>query len=323
MNLSIWQKTSLLCILYGLFTFRILNHIFNINIHLTILISLFVGGLSYFFIWELFSKEGYGRFGGAPPHRLQHYNNINDVFRRAFGNNQSNFFQRRNYSFRHAFDNIGPSQQPQSIPSLNNNSSVFFQQSLNRELSIQPQPEPQPIYIPPPVDEYTSDEDTINNILNNSISPTLNNFNNDFKMLINLASSETENEFNELLRDKIEPQLKNIKSMYDNVNTSLLKRSSDTRVQNDGSNGIKLFYNKDLWNEQQNKSQDIKSKLDTFDSQIKGFMQKINQQSLEESSKTIHKPPTPPTPPPDYIYIPPSSSYLSNYASNKYINQYI
>lgn len=178
--------------------------------------------------------------------------------------------------------------------------------------------------IPPPVNKYSGNETHIYKILNNSINPSLTKLNNDFKRLDNLASYETEDEFNEFLRDKIQPQLKNIKGLYDTVKNSLMKRSSDTRYQKNAQGGKMLFYNKNTWDDQHRQSQNIKSKINTFNSQIKGFIQRINQQKQEESIRTIHVKPTPPLPPQDeYAYIPPSSSYLSNYSNNKYINQYI
>ena len=103
-----------------------------------------------------------------------------------------------------------------------------------------------------------------------------------------------------------------------------MKRSSDTRYQKNVQGGKMLFYNKDTWNDQQRQSQNIQSKINTFNSQIKGFIQRIKQQKQEESIRTINVKPTPPLPPQDeYTYIPPSSSYLSNYSNNKYINQFI
>ena len=196
--------------------------------------------------------------------------------------------------------------------------------NLNRHNNARPVPIPQPKPIPPPVNEYKDDETNIYKILNNSINPSLIHFNNDFKRLDDLAMYETEDEFNELLRDKIRPQLKNIKGLYDTVTTSLMKRYSDTRYQKN-EQGIKIrFYNKDTWNDQQRQLQGIKSKINTFYSQIKGFIQRIKQQKQEESTRTIHIKSTPPLPLKDeYTYIPPSSSYLSSYSNNKYINQYI
>lgn len=211
----------------------------------------------------------------------------------------------------------------------NNKNRIFNRNNINRILNRRNNSRPfhVPIThkpIPLPVNEYSNNEKHIYNILNNSINPSLTKFNNDFKRLDKLASYETEDEFNEFLRDKIQPQLKNIKGLYDTVINSLMKRSSDTRYQKNVQGGKMLFYNKDTWNDQQRQSQNIKSKINTFNSQIKGFIQRINQQKQEESIRTIHIKPTPPLPPQDeYAYIPPSSSYLSNYSNNKYINQYI
>lgn len=265
-----WKKVSLISLLYGLFTFRILYVIFKLSISMSLTISFIVGILLYIIIWS-FSKEGM---------RMRSRNRHN-MFNR-------NFLNRRNNA------------RPTHIP----------------------KPKPKPI--PPPVNEYKDDETNIYNILNNSINPSLTHFNNDFKRLDDFASYETEDKFNEFLRDKIRPQLKNIKEMYDTVTKSLMKRSSDTRLQKN-EQGIKIhFYNKDTWDDQQRQEQGIKSKINTFYSQIKGFIQRIKQQKQEESTRTIHAKPTPPLPPHDeYTYIPPSSSYLSSYSNNKYINQYI
>lgn len=211
----------------------------------------------------------------------------------------------------------------------NNKNRIFNRRNINRILNRRNNSRPVHVPIthkpiPLPVNEYSNNEKHIYNILNNSINPSLTKFNNDFKRLDKLASYETEDEFNEFLRDKIQPQLKNIKGLYDTVINSLMKRSSDTRYQKNVQGGKMLFYNKDTWNDQQRQSQNIKSKINTFNSQIKGFIQRINQQKQEESIRTIHIKPTPPLPPQDeYAYIPPSSSYLSNYSNNKYINQYI
>jgi hypothetical protein len=172
------------------------------------------------------------------------------------------------------------------------------------------------------INEYKADENTLSNILNN-LELTINSFNNDFKRLDELSSYDTEDEFNEFLRDKIQPQLKIINSLYDNVNNNLIKRSSDTRTQNDGNGGRTPFYDKKVWDDQQRKSQEIKTKINTFNSQITGFIQRIKQQKQEESVRTFHVKPIPPLPPSDDIYIPPSSSYISNYKNNKYINQYV
>jgi hypothetical protein len=125
------------------------------------------------------------------------------------------------------------------------------------------------------------------------------------------------------MRDNIRPKLEIIKSSYDMMNASLLKRSSDTRTQDDGLGGKILFYDTNIWNNQQRQIQDIQSKINTYYSQIKGFIQRIKQQKQEEEiARTSRSKPPPPMPPQDeFTFIPPSSSYLSNYSNNKYINQ--
>ena len=174
-----------------------------------------------------------------------------------------------------------------------------------------------------PVDEYKEDEQNIFNILNNYINPTLERFNNDFKRLDDLASSDTEDNFNEFLRDNIRPQLERIKSSFDMMHASLNKRSSDTRMQDDGNGGGIPLYNTQIFNNQRRQVQDIQSKINTYYSQINGFIQRIKQQNQAENvARTVRAKPPPPMPPQDeFTYIPPSSSFLSNYSNNKYINQ--
>ena len=284
-QMSMWKKITIISLLYSLFTFRILYVIFKLSISMSLTISFLVGILYIIIIWS-FSKEG-----------MRSHNNWYNRNNRYFFNRRSNFNRHSNFNRR---------------------------SNLNRHSNAQPIPIPQPKVIPPPVNEYKDDEIYIYNILNNSINPSLTNFNNDFKRLDDLTSYETEDRFNIYLRHRIQPELKNIKGLYDTVKTSLMKRASDTRTQNNEQGVQILFYNKDTWEDQQRQAQNIKSKINTFHSQIKGFIQRIKQQNQEESTRTIHIKPTPPLPPQDeYTYIPPSSSYLSSYSNSKYTNQYI
>ena len=283
-QMSKCKNILFISLLYGLFTFRILYVILKTSISVALILSFLVGII----IW-LFSKESMTLEGLKKGKKMKHIrkNRNNNILNRH--NNNRNIMLNRH-----------------------NNSRPF-------QFPITPHKP-----IPLPVNEYSDNEKHIYKILNNSINPSLTKFNNDFKRLDNLANYETEDEFNEFLRDKIQPQLKNIKGLYDTVKNSLMKRSSDTRYQKNVQGGKMLFYNKDTWNDQQRQSQNIQSKLKTFNSQIKGFIQRIKQQKQEESIQTINVKPTPPLPLKDeYTYIPPSSSYLSNYSNNKYINQYI
>jgi len=291
-QMSKCKNVLLISLLYGLFTFRILYVIFKTSISVALILSFLVGII----IW-LFSKEGMTLEG------LNKGKKMKSPRKNSKNNNQKIVLNRHNNN-------------------NNNNRNIM----LNRRNNSRPPRVPitAPKKIPLPVNEYSDNEKHIYKILNNSINPSLTKFNNDFKRLDDLANYETEDEFNEFLRDKIQPQLKNIKSLYDIVKNSLMKRSSDTRYQKNVQGGKMLFYNKDTWNIQQRQSQNIQSKINTFNSQIKGFIQRIKQQKQEESIRTINVKPTPPLPPQDeYTYIPPSSSYLSNYSNNKYINQFI
>ncbi len=283
-QMSKCKSILFISLLYGLFTFRILYVILKTSISVALILSFLVGII----IW-LFSKESMTLEGLKKGKKMKHIrkNRNNNILNRH--NNNRNIMLNRH-----------------------NNSRPF-------QFPITPHKP-----IPLPVNEYSDNEKHIYKILNNSINPSLTKFNNDFKRLDNLANYETEDEFNEFLRDKIQPQLKNIKGLYDTVKNSLMKRSSDTRYQKNVQGGKILFYNKDTWDDQQRQSQNIQSKINTFNSQIKGFIQRIKQQKQEESIQTINVKPTPPLPLKDeYTYIPPSSSYLSNYSNNKYINQYI
>ena len=283
-QMSKCKNILFISLLYGLFTFRILYVILKTSISVALILSFLVGII----IW-LFSKESMTLEGLKKGKKMKHIrkNRNNNILNRH--NNNRNIMLNRH-----------------------NNSRPF-------QFPITPHKP-----IPLPVNEYSDNEKHIYKILNNSINPSLTKFNNDFKRLDNLANYETEDEFNEFLRDKIQPQLKNIKGLYDTVKNSLMKRSSDTRYQKNVQGGKILFYNKDTWDDQQRQSQNIQSKINTFNSQIKGFIQRIKQQKQEESIQTINVKPTPPLPLQDeYTYIPPSSSYLSNYSNNKYINQYI
>ena len=281
-NLSIIKKKYILCLLTGIFIFRILYNILDINISYSLIISFLGAGILYILIKGSKIKEG-GNWSGG-------YN------RGGWGNR--------------VYNRWGSGDRWGRWGGWRMRGMVF--------------PVPEPIKIPPPVNEYTEDEQKVYNILNNAINPTLQNFDNNFKRLHELARYETEDEFSEFLRDTIRPQLKNIQSMYETVNTSLIKRASDTRLQ-DNEQGVKIpFYNKETWDDQHRQERDIKSKINTFHSQIKGFIQKIKHQKQEEESRYIHVKPIPPVQLQDeYTYIPPSSSYLSNYSNNKYINQYV